>query len=104
MLICWALIAVLQLLLHRSQQDNGIMFSPKMSNLPTEQTFLYLYLPTVLATLFSIYWAWIDVQTKQIEPYHQLSKANGALGKDSLLLEYPYEFAPLVPIKACKNG
>jgi hypothetical protein len=75
-----------------------------MSDLPTEQAFLYLYLPTILATLFSIYWTWIDVQTKHIEPYYQLSKQNGALGKDSLLLEYPYEFALLVPIKAFKNG
>jgi hypothetical protein len=67
------------------------------------QQFLYLYFPTVVAVLFSIYWAWIDLETKRMEPYYQLSKENGALGKDSLLLHYPFDFIPLVPIKAAKD-
>ncbi|KAH7078120.1 hypothetical protein BKA63DRAFT_552243 [Paraphoma chrysanthemicola] len=102
-LTCWSLIAILQWLLLHSQRNNGIFFSPKISNLPAKQTFLYLYFPTLVAALFSIYWAWIDLEIKRMEPYHQLSKEDGALGKDSLLLEYPYKFVPLVPIKAFRN-
>ena len=101
--ICWSLIAVLQILLTRSQRDSGVIFAPKINDLPLNQTFLYLYFPTIVAVLFSIYWTWIDLETKRMEPYYQLSKENGALGKDSLLLHYPFDFLPLVPLKACRD-
>lgn len=103
-LTCWALIAILQYFLARSQRDGGILFAPKIGNLPSSQHFLYLYLPTILAVIFSMYWAWIDLETKRIEPYYQLSKDGGALGKDSLLLQYPFDFLPLVPVKALRDG
>lgn len=102
-LLCWALIAILQVFLVRSQRDGGVLFAARIDALPLQQQFLYLYFPTVLAVLFSIYWAWIDLETKRMEPYYQLSKKDGALGKDSLLLAYPFDFIPLVPIKAAKE-
>ena len=101
--VCWSLIAVLQYLLWKSQRDYGILFAPKIGDLPLRDTFVYLYLPTILAVIFSIYWAWIDLETKRMEPYYQLSKKNGALGKDSLLLHYPFDFLPLVPLKAFRE-
>lgn len=102
-LTCWSLIAVLQVLLNRSQRDSGIIFATRISDLPLKDAFLYLYFPTVVAVTISIHWTWIDVETKRVEPYYQLSKPEGALGRDSLLLEYPFDFLPLVPIKALKN-
>jgi hypothetical protein len=102
-LLCWALIAILQIFLNRSQRDGGVLFAARINALPLSQQFLFLYLPTVIAVLFSIYWAWIDLETKRMEPYYQLSKKGGALGKDSLLLAYPFDFIPLVPIKAAKE-
>jgi hypothetical protein len=101
--ICWSLIAVLQFLLHTSQQESGVLFAPRISDLPLTRTFLYLYCPTIVAVAFSIYWTWIDLETKRMEPYYQLSKENGALGKDSLLLHYPFDFIPLVPLKAARD-
>jgi hypothetical protein len=101
--MCWSLIAVLQILLWKSQRDSGLIFAPSINDLPLRQTFLYLYFPTILAVVFSIYWAWIDLETKRMEPYYQLSKENGALGKDSLLLHYPFDFIPLVPLKALRD-
>jgi hypothetical protein len=80
-----------------------LIFAPVISALPLRDTFLYLYFPTIVAVLFSIYWAWIDLETKRMEPYYQLSKENGALGKDSLLLQYPFSFLPFVPIRAFKE-
>jgi hypothetical protein len=97
------MIVVLQFLLHKSQQDSGIIFAPRINDLPLRDTFLYLYFPTIVAVIFSIYWAWIDLETKRMEPYYQLSKEDGALGKDSLLLHYPFDFIPLVPLKAAKD-
>ncbi|KAF2125447.1 hypothetical protein P153DRAFT_425843 [Dothidotthia symphoricarpi CBS 119687] len=102
-LICWSLIAVLQIFLTKSLRDGGIIFAPRVSDLPLSQSFVYLYFPTIVAVLFSIYWAWIDLETKRMEPFYQLSKENGALGRDSLLLQYPFDFLPLVPIKALRD-
>jgi hypothetical protein len=102
--ICWSLIAILQFFLHKSQQDGGVIFAPRISDLPLGHAFMYLYFPTIVAVVFSIYWAWIDLETKRMEPYYQLSKEFGALGKDSLLLQYPFDFLPLVPFKAAKDG
>lgn len=102
-IVCWAIIAILQVFLAQSQRDGGVIFAARIIDLPLRQRFLYLYLPTIIAVVFSIYWAWIDLETKRMEPYYQLSKKDGALGKDSLLLAYPFDFMPLVPIKAAKE-
>lgn len=101
--ICWSLIAVLEYLLWKSQTDKGLIFAPVINDLPLSDTFLYLYFPTIVAVIFSIHWAWIDLETKRMEPYYQLSKDNGALGKDSLLLQYPFSFLPFVPMKAFRD-
>jgi hypothetical protein len=101
--VCWSLIALLEFLLWKSQRDSGLIFAPVINDLPLSDTFLYLYFPTIVAVIFSIYWAWIDLDTKRMEPYYQLSKENGALGKDSLLLEYPFSFIPLAPLKAFRD-
>jgi hypothetical protein len=101
--ICWSLIAVLEFLLSKSQRNNGLIFAPVINDLPLRDTFLYLYFPTIVAVIFSIYWSWIDLETKRMEPYYQLSKENGALGKDSLLLQYPFSFIPLAPLRAFRD-
>ncbi|KAF1996249.1 hypothetical protein P154DRAFT_566157 [Amniculicola lignicola CBS 123094] len=102
-IICWTLIAILQYLLAKSQKDSGILFAENVNNLPLHRSFMHLYMPTIVAVLFSIYWAWIDLDAKRSEPYYQLTKRNGALGNDSLLLHYPFDFIPLVPLIALKR-
>jgi hypothetical protein len=102
-LVSWALIAILQLLLVKSQEDGGIIFANNIEKLPFGMSFLYLYLPTVIALVLSIFWSWIDLQIKRLEPYYQLSKPGGAWGKDSLLLSYPFDFLPFVPFVSFKN-
>ncbi|RYN51103.1 hypothetical protein AA0118_g10587 [Alternaria tenuissima] len=102
-LIAWAFIAVLQVLLIRSQNDGGIIFATTIDDIPLGQSFAYLYLPTIFALVFSIFWAWIDLQVKRFEPYHQLSQPDGAWGKDSLLISYPFDFLPFVPFSAFKS-
>lgn len=68
--ICWALIAILQFFLTKSQNEGGIIFAPKVNDLPLRQSFVFLYLPTVIAVLFSIYIVWIDIDAKRYEPYY----------------------------------
>ena len=99
----WALIIVLQLLLVKSQREGGIIIVNTVDDIPFEKSFLYRYLPTIVALIFSIFWGWIDLQVKRLEPYHQLTKRGGASAKDSLLLSYPFDFLPFVPFSAFRR-
>lgn len=98
-----ALVAVLQVYLMRSERDSGILFASKINDLPLGQRFPYLYLPTIVSLVLSFAWTWIDLDVKRLQPYVQLSKPQGALGKDSILLHYPFDFVALVPFAAVKR-
>jgi len=102
-LICWAFIAILQFYLYRSQTNGGVVFAPSINKLPLRQSFAFLYLPTIIAVIFSIFIVWIDNDAKRFEPYRQMSKPEGALAKDSVLLHYPFDFMPFVPFLAFKR-
>jgi hypothetical protein len=102
-IICWTFIAALQYYLSKSQKEGGVIFAENVNNLSLRRSFIYLYMPTIFATVFSIFIAWIDLDAKRYEPYYQLSKTSGALGKDSLLLHYPYDFLPAIPFFALRN-
>ncbi|KAH7135259.1 hypothetical protein B0J11DRAFT_575858 [Dendryphion nanum] len=101
--VCSILITSLQVLLTGSQRNAGIIFWPTGTEILFSQSFLFLHLPTIIALLFSIFWSWVDLQVKRLEPYYQLSKDGGSSAKDSLLLCYPFDFLPFVPINAARN-
>ena len=67
------------------------------------QEFTYLYLPTIIAVIGSMIWSWIDLDVKRLESFFQLSKPDGALGSDSVLLSYPVDFLAFVPITAARR-
>lgn len=50
--------------------------------------FLSLYLPTLLAVLLQTVWAVVFAATKMMEPFYQMASPDGALAKDSILVEY----------------
>ena len=104
MLASSALIVMLQYLLISSQRNNGIIFSANINELPLNRSFAYLYLPTVIAVIYSFLWSWIDLDAKRLEPFFQLSQDGGALAKDSLLLQYQFDTIALVPLKAIRQG
>ncbi|KAL8801402.1 MAG: hypothetical protein Q9182_004466 [Xanthomendoza sp. 2 TL-2023] len=66
-------------------------------------SFGYLYLPTIIAILYSILWSWIDLDTKRLEPFFQLSRPGGANAADSILLHYPFDFVAYAPIRALRR-
>lgn len=102
-LLCWAFIAILQFYLSRSQRDGGIIFATDINSVALSRSFWYLYLPTVVAVLFSIHIVWIDNDAKRFEPYRQMAKRKGASAEDSVLLHYPFDFMPLVPFVSLKR-
>jgi hypothetical protein len=103
-LVCWGTIALLQVLLTRSQKEGGLAFAERREDFSLGTTFAHFYLPTVLAVVFSIHLAWIDLDVKRCESYFQLSRKDGALGRESLLLQYPFSFLPTVPVTALRRG
>jgi hypothetical protein len=76
---------------------------PKIDDLPLRQTFCYLYLPTIVSLILSFVWTWIDLDIKRLEPFVQLSHPDGALGRDSVLLHYPFDFVAFVPFAAIRR-
>lgn len=102
-LLCWIFIAVLQTYLRRSQTNGGLIFAPRVSDLPLHRSFSYLYLPTIIAVFFSIFILWIDHDAKRYEPYRQMSQSGGALAENSILLHYPFDFALFVPVVAARR-
>ena len=98
--ITGAIIILLGLLLWKSQQDGGVLFAANINDLSTICSFMYLYLPTLIAVMYSMLWSWIDLDVKRLEPFFQLSNSRGAAAADSVLLHYPVDFLAAVPIRA----
>ena len=104
MLASSALIVMLQYLLISSRRNNGIIFSANINELPLDRSFAYLYLPTVIAVIYSFLWSWVDLDAKRLEPFFQLSQDGGASAKESLLLQYQFDTIAFVPLKAIRQG
>lgn len=97
------LILALALLQWQSARHGGLLFAKLSDDFLPRETFLYRYLPTVLIVFYGIVWSWIDLDAKRLEPWFQLAKRNGALAASSLLLKYPLQFLPVVPVQAARK-
>ncbi|KAI1043291.1 hypothetical protein LB505_002125 [Fusarium chuoi] len=93
----------IETLAQRSAAQGGLALSPTLNDIPGYAKFSYLYVPTIIAVLYSMIWSWIDLDVKRMQPWFELSKHNGATAENSLLLDYQYDFVALVPFKAAKQ-
>jgi hypothetical protein len=99
------LIIIIEFLVHWSQRDGGLVFATSVNSLSLAKIFPYQHLPTIIAVLYAILWSWVDLDTRRLEPYFQLSKPDGgAKGYQSLLLDYPVDFLAWVPLRAFRLG
>lgn len=94
-------LTVLECLSRSSHRNGGIAFA--YQGFSTTTTFTYLYLPTIFAVIYSLAFSWIDLDSKRLEPYFQMSRVEGARPKDSLFLHYPFDFVAYVPFKALRR-
>ncbi|KAF5567094.1 hypothetical protein FPHYL_3431 [Fusarium phyllophilum] len=97
------LAVAVETLAQRSATQGGLALSPTLEDIPGYAKFSYLYVPTIIAVLYSLIWSWIDLDVKRMQPWFELSKDTGATGEGSLFLDYQYEFVALVPFKAAKS-
>ena len=100
--ITLCLIVLLEYLSRISRHNGGIAFAEEDSSAMT--TFAYLYLPTIVAVIYSLVFSWVDLDAKRLEPYLQTSRPQGAKPKDSIFLHYPFDFVAFVPYRAFCRG
>ncbi|KAF7550831.1 hypothetical protein G7Z17_g5419 [Cylindrodendrum hubeiense] len=97
------LAVAIETLAQRSAAMGGLALSPSLDDMPEYARISYLYGPNTVAVLYSIIWSWIDLDTKRMQPWFELSKPKGATGEDSLFVDYQYDFVALVPFKSARK-
>ncbi|GKU16650.1 unnamed protein product [Fusarium langsethiae] len=97
------LAVAVETLAQRSASQGGLALSPSLEDMPEYARFGYLYVPTIIAVLYSMIWSWIDLDVKRMQPWFELSKRDGVTAENSLFLDYQYDFVGLVPFKAAKH-
>lgn len=103
-LFTFAIIGILGFLQRRSDANHGIVFANKRDSFPIGLSFLYLTFPTLLAVVYSIWWSWVDLDVKRLQPWFELIDNRRKSDCSSLLLlEYPVQFLAWVPITAAKR-
>lgn len=94
-------IAVLEYLSQKSRLHGGVALAK--TTLSPSVNFGYLYLPTVIAVIYSMLWSWIDLDTKRLEPHFQLSRPGQSSNTNPLYLHYPFEFIAAAPLRALRR-
>lgn len=95
--------AAIETLAQRSRALGGLALSPSLDEMPAYAKFSYLYVPTIVAVIYSLIWSWVDLDVKRMQPWFELSKPEGATAANSLFLDYPYDFVAAVPFKAARR-
>lgn len=96
------LAAVIEYLAQRSSRKGGLALSESLDDMPMAAEVSYMFLPTLIAVLYSLAWNWVDLDVKRIQPWLDLSKPGGAK-VEALSLDYPFDFIAFVPFIAAKR-
>jgi Protein of unknown function (DUF3433) len=98
------IIGILEYLQRLSDANHGIIFAVSRDAISDTSRLLYLYLPTVVAVIFSTSWSWVDLDVKRLEPWYQLASSRpDTKTRCPLLLQYPVEFLAWIPFRAAKR-
>lgn len=95
-----ALICCIEYIISACNGGCHVFGKPSLKSLPGGTNIVYNQLPTVAGLALSLLWALPHHDVIRLEPYFQMSGRNGATAANSILLHYPYLFAPLVPFYA----
>lgn len=89
-----------------SGQDQGSGFGvePEVTQWPVWKAFIGGYLPLVLAVIFKLFWTSIYANVKLVEPFVQLSTAQGVSAKDVFHTFYLSSNLTLQPFLALFKG
>ncbi|OAA43418.1 hypothetical protein BBO_04561 [Beauveria brongniartii RCEF 3172] len=99
-LACVLLAALLEILAQKSAADGALCLVDTAADIPPLVSFAHLYLPAITAVLYSLAWNWVDLDVKRMQPWLQLSRSEGATGRDSMFLDYPGAVFGTAPVLA----
>jgi hypothetical protein len=71
----------------------------------TLRQYIYVaFLPLIVSVLYTIPWQILDTTIREMEPFYQLNQEGGALGKNSLCLDYNTSWLIAVPFQSIRRG
>jgi hypothetical protein len=97
-------VAIIEVLIRMSDQNGALFFAdPNTGKLPSYTLFCFEYLPTIIGVLHNTLWTLVDNDIKRVEPFFQLSIPGGVSARNSILLDYPFQFGAFVPYTAIRR-
>jgi hypothetical protein len=81
-----ALGAIIEFLAQKSLKEGGLCLTQDADN-ASAGVILSRYGPTAIAVIYSLTWTWIDLDIRRIQPWLELSRADGGTADSTLLLE-----------------
>lgn len=104
-LVCAGLYVSIEFLIgYCSPNGCPVLGGASRAHVPTGASIVYNFSPTVVGICFGLLWSVAQHDYMRMEPWFQMSRPDGATAKDSLLVEYPYLFPLIVPLRAAKRG
>ncbi|KAI1291416.1 hypothetical protein F5Y03DRAFT_376764 [Xylaria venustula] len=97
------LAASIELLAQKGAKEGGLSLSESVDSIPQASLLASIYLPTFIALLYGLLWSWVDLDTKRIQPWLELSQPGGSVAQNSLFLDYPSDFIAFVPFRAARR-
>ncbi|KAH6689606.1 hypothetical protein F5X68DRAFT_260267 [Plectosphaerella plurivora] len=94
---------IIEFLAQWAQRNGGLGTIPSSEDFPTYVSFSYRFLPTIIAVFYSLFWSWVDLDAKRMQPWFELSRPSGATAEHSIFLSYPYDFVAFVPLTAFRR-
>lgn len=94
-LICCAYIGAFEYALQTAGRHGGGIFGVP--------DWVFQVIPTIATVLLGMLWSVVQNDVVRLEPYYQLSKAGGATGQESLLVDYQRVFQPRIPFMAIRR-
>ncbi|RYP69348.1 hypothetical protein DL771_006158 [Monosporascus sp. 5C6A] len=85
-----------------SDSKTGILAFLRPDALSSASTFAWLYLPTLLAVFYALFWQVVDDEVKRIEPFYQASRPTGARGDRTIFASYISIPPILAPVQALR--
>jgi hypothetical protein len=102
LIISLAIAGIIEFLAQKSQRQGGLALTPNDDEVSPAVLFSR-YGPTTVSVVYGMCWTWVDLDIRRMQPWLELSRPGGASAESSLLLDYPAEFLPFVPLKAYKR-
>ncbi|KAJ0168155.1 hypothetical protein CTA2_9293 [Colletotrichum tanaceti] len=101
--VSFLLAVIIEVLAYQTRVKGGLALSRSADDIPALANFCYLFLPTIVAVIYSLLWSWIDLDVKRMQPWLEMSRPEGATAARSIFLDYPYDFIAFVPLRAAKR-